>query len=259
MKIFKTLNALLLTGLLGSASAIQAAEEQKIIGAGPSTKVVSLFVDGFTKDPAAQGYSFKVPPRSAKHAGGIKASNDFVFGRTGRPLNAKERDMKKEEIFLARIPIAFVMGSGVEVEQLNLSQVEDIFTGAINNWRAVGGPDAPIFLIGREPNEALFSVLKANKPKFAQAKFKKVFKKDHQVVNFIKSPAGKFAIGFGAKPNFQGLNLAQVEGFSVGVSVGLVYDQKNQGHALVDAAKKHAASSNWHAQLSSLDLLPPSN
>ncbi len=257
MKTFKSLNVLLLAGLLSSVSAVQAVEEQKIIGAGPSTKVVGLFAKGLAKEPAVQGYSFEVPPRSAKHAGGIKASRDFVFGRTGRPLNAKERGMKKEEIFLARIPIAFVVGSGVGVKQLNIGQIEKIFTGAITNWKTVGGPDAPIFLAGRESGEALFSVLKANKPEFAQAKFKKVFKKDHQVVNFIKSPAGKFAIGFGAKPNFQDLNLVQIEGFSVGVSVGLVYDQKNQGHALVSAAKRYAASSNWRGQLGSLDLLPP--
>ncbi|MEH6624927.1 MAG: substrate-binding domain-containing protein [Motiliproteus sp.] len=233
------------------------AADQKIIGAGPSTKVASLFVEEFTKAPEANGYTFFVPPRSAKHAGGIKASNDFIFGRTGRPLNAKERDQNKDEIFLARIPVAFVVGSGAAVSKLSMGQVEGIFSGTITNWKEVGGGDAKILLAGREQKEALFSVLKAKYPSFSKAKFDKVFKKDHQVVNFLKSPAGKFAIGFGAKPNFSDLNVLSVREFSVGVSVGLVYDNKNSGDPLVGAAKRFAASADWHSKLGSLELLPP--
>ncbi len=233
------------------------AAEQKIIGAGPSTKVATLFAEEFVKVPEAGDYRFVVPPRSAKHAGGIKASNDFIFGRTGRPLNAKERGMNKDEIFLARIPIAFAVGDGVGVSELSMDQIEGIFGGSITNWKQVGGSDAEVVLVGREQKEALFSVLKSKYPSFSKAKFNQVFKKDHQVVNFIKSPAGKFAIGFGAKPNFSDLSVLSVADFSVGVSVGLVFDNKNADDPLVGAAKKFAASPEWHAKLAALGLLPP--
>lgn len=222
-----------------------AAELQSVAGAGPSTKIVQLFFDNFAQNPAAQNYAFKVPPRSAKHAGGIKNSSNFIFGRTGRPLNAKEKAMDKAEIFLARVPIAFATGSAAGVSKLSLLQLEKIFTGQINNWKEVGGSDAAIVLVGREKTEALFSVLREDQTFFENVSFAQIFKKDHQVVNFLKSPQGANAIAFGAKPNFGEVNMVAVDGFSAGVSLGLVYGLNNQGHPVVEAAKTYADSGQW--------------
>ena len=119
--------------ILALASPALCADKQVIAGAGPSTKAVELFVKEFSKQSAAKGYSFTVPPKSAKHAGGIKNSDDQIFGRTGRPLNDKEKALNKEEIFLARLPISFVVGSKAGVKKLTIAQVEDIFTGKITN------------------------------------------------------------------------------------------------------------------------------
>jgi ABC-type phosphate transport system substrate-binding protein len=136
-----------------------AAQKQLIAGAGPSTKVVQLFVEKFASNAIASQYKFSVPPISAKHAGGIKASSKFIFGRTGRPLNAKEINMNKSEIILARIPIAFATGKAAGTSAVNLKQLEQIFTSQTKNWSAVGGTAADIFLAGREKGEALFTVL----------------------------------------------------------------------------------------------------
>ncbi len=233
------------------------AEEQVIAGAGPSTKIVQLFVQKFSKNPVAHNVEFKVPTKSAKHAGGIKASSKFLFGRTGRPLNVKEKRMKKEEIILARIPIAFATGSGTGVSYLNMQQVEGLFTGKNTKWSEVGGTEAAVVLIGREPTEALFTVLKKSYPSFEDAKFNKIFKKDHAVVRFLNSPDGENAIAFGARPNFDDVNVVEVEGFSTGVAVGLVYDLKNKGHALVKAAQAYAASPEWAVAVEQAGMLPP--
>lgn len=238
-------------------ASVAAKEKQVIAGAGPSTKVVQLFVDNFGKTPAASGYEFKVPPRSAKHAGGVKASDKFAFGRTGRPLNDKEKKMNKDEIFLARVPIGFASGKGAGVSRLSLSQMQAIFEGKIKNWKEVGGKDAPIVLAGREPTEATFLVLKGEHPFFGMTKFAKVFKKDHQVVAFLESPKGEHALGFGAKSNFDSLNLIEVDGFSTGVSLGLVYDLKNSGHPLVGTAKDYAQSDAWKEVVTEAGFLPP--
>ncbi len=68
-----------------------AVEQQVVAGAGPSTKIVKMFFDEFSKIESGEGYEFVVPPKSIKHAGGIRASGKYVFGRTGRPLNEKEK------------------------------------------------------------------------------------------------------------------------------------------------------------------------
>ena len=233
------------------------AEKQVIAGAGPSTKVVQLFAENFGKTPAANGYTFEVPPRSAKHAGGIKASGKYVFGRTGRPLNDKEKKKNKDEIFLARIPIGFATGSGAGVSKITLAQLQSILEGKIKNWKEVGGADAPIVVAGREPTEATFLVLKDEHPFFANSKFAKVFKKDHQVVSFLESPKGVNGFGFGAKSNFSSLNVVEVEGFTSGVSLGLVYDKKNSAHALVSAAKEYVQSTEWKGVVTQAGFLPP--
>ncbi|BBO69016.1 hypothetical protein DSCA_29460 [Desulfosarcina alkanivorans] len=237
-----------------------AKEKQVIAGAGPSTNIVKMFFESFSTLPDGQPYVFEVPPKSIKHAGGIKASGTYVFGRTGRPLNAKEKQLNKGEIFLAQIPVAIVVGKDTGVTRLDMKQLEAIITGQVGNWRAVGGADHEIFVVGREPTEALFTILKGKYPLFNQAKFDKVFKKDNAIVNFMKSPHGKYAIAFGAKPNFENTDefkMVAIEGFEVGVSLGLVYDQSNDGNQLVNAVKTHARSHSWAKTVSDAGYMPP--
>jgi len=253
-RLFSYVAAVLLATLFSSTVS---AEKQVIAGAGPSTKVVQLFVDKFGSESAAAGYTFEVPPRSAKHAGGIKASSTFIFGRTGRPLNDKEKGMQKGEIFLARIPIAFATGARTNISALSMSQVEDLYSGKSSNWSNVGGSDSSVVLVGREPTEALFTVLKAAYPSFNDAKFNKVLKKDHQVVKFLQSPDGANAIAFGALSNFSDVNVVKIDDFSAGVSVGLVYDLKNKDHPLVAAAQAFASTQAWADAVKTAGLLPP--
>ena len=254
-KTFTLTLALLLTLALSVSAA--ALEMQSIAGAGPSTKIAALFAKEFGKSNSARQFKIVVPKKSTKHAGGIANSDNYFFGRTGRPLNAGERAMNKDEIILAHIPIAFVVGSNAGIKSLSLKQLEGIMTGSIMNWKDVGGSDAQIELIGREPTEALFSVLKDVYPFFKNTEFRRTVKKDDHVVNLIRSSKGANSMGFGAEPNFQGLNVITVKGFSAGVSVGLVYDLKNKGHAIVKDAKKYAASPEWAQKVKTLNVLPP--
>ncbi len=236
---------------------VQAIDNQNVLGAGPSTKVAQAFFLEYSNEPEAKGYSFNVMPKSVKHAGGINATNNYIFGRTGRPLNQKEKDMNKAEILLARVPIVFVVGTGPGISELSIEQLKAIYTGRITNWKDVGGPDKAIVLAGREPSEALFSILKKEYPFLQSVSFSYVFKKDHQVVKFLKTTKGEFAIGFGAKPNFKDKYIISVPGFSSGVNLGLVYDLKNAKHPLVKGAEEFAKSDKWIKKLTKQDLLPP--
>ncbi len=256
-KRFRSL--LILAVLLSIVPICSAGEIQVIHGAGPSTAIVKVFIEQFSKLEQVKAYRFRVPEQSDKHAGGIRGSNDFIFGRTGRPLNEAEKALNKEEIFLARIPIAFAVGTAVNVSSLSLQEVKSIFTGAVVNWKDVGGPDAPILTVGREQKEALFSIMKKEYPFFEKANFSKIVKKDNAVINFLKHPRGQYGIGFGAKPNFQRASLSTVvvDDFSTGVSLGLVYDKQNSDHPLVKTAVEFSLSEEWANKVTSLGLLPP--
>ena len=48
-------------------------------------------------DRPSRNHKFEVEQRSIKHAGGIKASGKYLFGRTGRPLNTSEKQQGKHD------------------------------------------------------------------------------------------------------------------------------------------------------------------
>lgn len=246
-------------GLLFSVTTnvAQAEKQQKVLGAGPSAKVAASFFETFEKRPAAQGYTFEVDQRSTKHAGGIRASGTYLFGRTGRPLSDSEKAPGKFDIFLAGTPVGFVVGKGAGVKELSHDQARDIFLRKITNWKDVGGPDAPIVLLGREKTEAALSVLRLDFPFLDEAKYDKVFKRDHAVVNFLIADVGQYAIGFGAFPNFEDWQIIRVPGHSPVVNLGLVVDQKNTSHEIVKAVQVFAKSDEWLEVIRSSGILLP--
>ena len=229
---------------------------QLIAGAGPSTRVVQRFAVFLSELPEAKGYVFEVPERSIKHAGGLRSTRKYLFGRTGRPLTQEERAQGYEEIFLAKMPIAFVVGEGAGVRRLTPDQVCGLFTGMYTDWKQVGGNDAPVVVLSREPSEALFSVLKRELPcmnRVVDTPY--VFKKDHLVVDMLlKRPQGRTAIGFGAARNFPRERILEVDGLSSGVNVGLVYRTENRDHPLVRAARELARSARWRAAVARMGL-----
>jgi phosphate transport system substrate-binding protein len=219
--------------------------------------VVALFAEKFALLQNSADYQFVVPEKSIKHQGGVAASSQYIFGRTGRALNEVEQSMHKGEIILARIPIAFATGEGTGVTSLTEAELMGLFSGKITNWQEVGGNDLAVVVVGREDSEAIFSQLKNSYPMFQQAKFSRIYKRDHQVVSFLGSVSGVGAIAFGASPNFVGLNIIDLKEFSEGIEVGLVYDLKNSEHTLVQGARDYAASSDWADAIRGVGLLPP--
>lgn len=234
-----------------------AGENQPVMGAGPSTAVAELFFKHFSALPEARGYEFIVEPRSIKHAGGIQASGKYLFGRTGRPLNKREKALNKRDLTIARIPLGFVVGEKTGIKHINLRQLEDIYSRRVTNWKALGGTDAKIILAGREPTEAALSVIQQDYPFFREAEFDLVLSRDHQMVNLFKSPMGDHAIGFGAKSNFDEVHLLTVDGFRAGVSLGLVYDARNMNHPVIKAAIAFAGSEAWRQRVLEAGFLAP--
>jgi hypothetical protein len=230
--------------------------EQVVFGAGPSTVIVAEFFDRFQDVPGAEGFTFSVPPESVKHAGGIRASKQYLFGRTGRPLSKSERDEGKTDLFLGRVPTGFVVGKQVQVSSLTLDQLEGILRKDITNWSQLGGPDATIVVAGREKTEAVLTAMAPDIPALLEADFDWQFKRDHNLVNFISSPAGVHAIGFGALSNFKGLDIVTIKDNTFGVPLGLVVDNTHLDHPVVKAVQEFAASDEWRTALPKLGFHP---
>jgi phosphate transport system substrate-binding protein len=88
---------------------------------------------------------------------GMLLSGEISFVQSSRPLNERELYQAKARGFeLLQIPVAidavvFYVNPQISIPGLNLSQVRDIFTGQITNWKQVGGPDLAISLFHGDP------------------------------------------------------------------------------------------------------------
>jgi phosphate transport system substrate-binding protein len=64
---------------------------------------------------------------------------------------ASERGVELADYIIGAYGVAVVENTNNPVANLTTNQVRDIFTGVIQNWKDVGGPDAPIHLYVRDP------------------------------------------------------------------------------------------------------------
>ena len=65
---------------------------------------------------------------------------------------AQSNGIEPVEFTVAIDALAVIVHPDNPVNQLTISQLADIFSGRITNWREVGGNDAPIVLLSRESN-----------------------------------------------------------------------------------------------------------
>ena len=63
---------------------------------------------------------------------------------------AKDRDIEFNDCVIGAYSVAVIVNAGSPIGNLTRDQVRDIFTGAVINWKEVGGPDAPIHLCSRD-------------------------------------------------------------------------------------------------------------
>ncbi len=73
---------------------------------------------------------------------------------------AKEKGIKPYRVAVALDGIAVFLNTANSVQELSMPQLKGIYTGAITNWKEVGGVDATIILYGRENNSGTYVFFK---------------------------------------------------------------------------------------------------
>jgi phosphate transport system substrate-binding protein len=79
-----------------------------------------------------------------------------IAGASRLPLKeelevAQFRNVELNDYVIGAYSVAVVVNATNPLANLTREQVRDIFTGVIQNWKEVGGPDAPIHLYIRDP------------------------------------------------------------------------------------------------------------
>ncbi|ACC84976.1 PstS family phosphate ABC transporter substrate-binding protein [Nostoc punctiforme] len=106
-------------------------------------------------------YTSPPPGTQAGSGSGIKMliEGQLNFSQSSRPLrdeeyeSAKTRNFTLEQQPIAIDGIAFYVHRDLAIPGLTVSQIKDIYTGRITNWKQVGGPAIEITPLSRDPND----------------------------------------------------------------------------------------------------------
>jgi len=134
-------------------------------------------------------HEVSVPP-STGSTGGIRSviAGDAVLARVARPLKESEREAGLKYKPFARDTVLFVVGRDVKVRNLTTAQIVDIFSGKILNWREIGGEEAPVRVLTREPDDSSLGVIRAHITPFLTMElctFSKCLYHDYEMVETL--------------------------------------------------------------------------
>lgn len=88
------------------------------------------------------------------------------FANASREMKDEENQQSTDagvdpvETEVAKDGIAVLLNPGNTVEELSLDQLGKIYRGEIENWKEVGGADAPIVLLGRDTSSGTYEYFK---------------------------------------------------------------------------------------------------
>ena len=118
---------------------------------------------------------------------------------------ANERGLDVRPIIFAVDALCFIVNEDLPVEGLTLQQIRDLFTGSVENWSEVGGPDIPVSLYGRQGNSGTFVYIQQ---KILAADYSLKMKQmngNSQIIDGIRNDqAGLGYVGIGYAINGQG-------------------------------------------------------
>ncbi len=153
--------SLLLPGCSDKTQTSQPAETStkgKIVIKGSNTigeELAPRLIAEFKKDhPAA---TFELESKATGYGfAALMAGQCNVAAASRLPIKdelelAKTRNVELTDHMIGSYAIAIIVNANNPLSELNTNQVRDLFTGAVQNWKDVGGPDAPVKLFIRDP------------------------------------------------------------------------------------------------------------
>ena len=161
---------------------------------------------------------------------------------------ARTRNVQCNDYIIGSYSIAVVVNAGNSIGNLTQDQVRDIFTGVIQNWKEVGGPDAPIHLYIRDPISGTHlgfrELAMENKPYGASMK---TFTSYTAIVQAVAGDAGGIgycSIELSTKSNVKALSIGGIAPTAAAVNQGQ-YPYARVLHLFTDKAKEPPAAHDF--------------
>jgi phosphate transport system substrate-binding protein len=127
-----------------------------IVMRGSSTlqPVVEKWAEAFGQTEGASAFDIEATGTSEGIDDLIAGSADISMA--SRPLSEEEKSSAREqglairETIVARMGIAVIVHRDNPVSSIAVGKLADIFSGGIQSWQAIGGPDEPIIVVRKD-------------------------------------------------------------------------------------------------------------
>jgi phosphate transport system substrate-binding protein len=146
------------------------AGELSIPGSGDCEFVLAQLAAAFERTHADAKLAI---PASTGSAGGVRSVMErrTVLGRIARALKPEEAAAGIRAQVFGRDAIVFAVGERIKVRSLTETQLAEVFSGRIANWRELGDEPGPLRLIVREESDTSLSVIRARLASFRTLRF----------------------------------------------------------------------------------------
>jgi phosphate transport system substrate-binding protein len=140
--------------------AVGAGKQITIKGSDTMVHLVSMWAEKFMNDNKGTKVSVTGGGSGTGIAALLNGTTDICAA--SRSIKEKEiklaekRNIKPVEHVMARDGIAVVVNPANPVSELTIEQIGKIYTGAITNWKQVGGPDETVLVLSRESSSGTY-------------------------------------------------------------------------------------------------------
>jgi len=211
------LGALMLSGAL--IAGCSGSKSEKVVIRGSNTigeELVPRLIAEYKKEHPGVEFDLEFKGTAYGFAALMSGLCDVAAGSREATMNelrlAQERGIEFNDYIIGSYSVAVIVNAANPVTNLSLTQVRDLFTGAVQNWKEVGGADAPVVLYIRDPISGTYlgfrELAMENKP---YALNLKTFTNYDGIVQAVsKDPAG---VGYSS---IQLISKAGVKGVPIG-------------------------------------------
>lgn len=134
---------------------------------------------------------------------------------TTQPLSFEQKDMGYVEIAFCKDPLSIIVNSKNNVQDIFESQLQDIFTGEITNWKELGGPGRPIVVIIPEKDTGVFNAFDYAIMKGKAVKYDVSAKTSSMVAELVKNMEWAISVvSHGASIGDNGMHTIKIGGLT---------------------------------------------
>jgi phosphate transport system substrate-binding protein len=216
--LLRGIGLILLSFIVAGCPAGKTVTEEKVVIRGSNTigeELAPRLIAEYKKEHSA--VVFDLESKGTGYGLGNLLSDGCNIAAASRMANtnevewARDRGIELKEYIIGTYSVAVIVSAGNLVGNLTQDQVRDIFTGAVKNWKEVGGPDAAIHLFIRDPISGTYlgfqELAMGNKPYAIGSKTFTNYTAIAQAVAKDEHSIGYSSIELASSPDVKGVSI----------------------------------------------------